>query len=107
MGPRDPNYVVGATGVGVQQWISGASGLAYVISFGNDPNAQVAAQQVLVTQPLDANLDVSTSNLSFVTVPNLSSPTILVTIPSGSFNPAVGKNEFSTNIDLRPTQSLL
>jgi hypothetical protein len=80
--------------------------LPYVISFGNDPSAGTAAQQVVVTQPLDPNIDVSTLSLTFATVPNLTSPAILISIPAGSFNPAVGTDEFMTNVDLRPVQSL-
>ena len=105
-GPRDPNYLAGLAGAGVQQWIAGSTGLAYVVAFGNDPGAGAAAQQVVVTEPLDPNMDPSQLSLTFVTVTNLSNPAILVSIPPSSFNPAVGIDEFMTNIDLRPVQSL-
>jgi uncharacterized repeat protein (TIGR01451 family) len=105
-GASDPNYLAGPPGVGSQNWISGSTGLPYVISFGNDPMAGAAAQQVVVTQPLDPNIDVSTLSLTFATVPNLTNPAILVTIPPGSFNPALGIDEYMTNVDLRPVQSL-
>ena len=48
----------------------------------------------------------STLSLTFVTVPNLSNPVILISVPPGSFNPAAGMDEFMTNVDLRPVQNL-
>ncbi len=77
-----------------------------MISFGNDPKAGTAAQEVIVTQPLDPGIDVTTLRLTFATVPNLTNPAIVITIPPGSFKPAAGIDEFMTNVDLRPVQSL-
>ncbi len=102
----DPNYLAGPNGVGTAGWINGSAGLPYVVSFGNDPNASAAAQEVIVTQPLDPNINVLTLRLNMITIPNLTNPIILITIPPGSFNPAVGINEFTTSVDLRPIQNL-
>ncbi len=105
-GAFDPNYLAGPAGVGVQRWISGGTGLPYVIGFGNDPMAQTAAQQVVITQPLDPSIDLRTLSLTFATVPNLTNPQVVISIPPGSFNPAAGIDEFVTNVDLRPAQNL-
>ena len=61
---------------------------------------------MIVTQPLGPNVNLSTLNLPMLVIPN-GSANIQVPIPLGSFNPAGGVNEFTTNVDLRPTQSLL
>jgi hypothetical protein len=104
--PSDPNNLIGFPGVGSQGWIAGAQALTYEISFGNEPTATAPAQQVVVTQTLGANVNLSTLNLPSITIPNGAS-SVHVTVPTGSFNPAASLNEFTTNVDLRPTQSLL
>ena len=104
--PTDPNSLNGPFGVGGQHWITGAQALTYEISFANEPTASVPAQMVVVTQPLGVDVNLSTLNLPGITIPN-GAGTVEVTIPSGAFNPAAGVNEFMTNADLRPTQSLL
>jgi hypothetical protein len=94
--------------VGGQGWISGAQALAYEIAFGNDPTATAPAQQVIVTQPLGTNVNSSSLGLLGITLPNGTGGTsVLVPVPQGSLNPAVGRNEFTTRVDLPPTQSLL
>lgn len=105
-GSVDPNDLAGPPGLGAAQWSSGQAPLSYVISFANESSTTVPAQQVVVTQPLDANLNLSTLSLSGIIIPNASS-NVQAPIPPGSFNPAVGADEFTTNVDLRPTQSLL
>ncbi len=104
--PSDPNSLFGPSGVGAQRWIGGGQALTYVTSFENMPTAAVPAQQVVVTQPLGANLALSSLSLLNVTIPN-GSRSIPLAIAPGSFNPAANVNEFVTNVDLRPTQSLL
>jgi len=104
--PADPNSLVGLPGVGSQRWASGTQALTYGISFGNEPTATAPAQQVVVTQPLGASMNLSTLSLPRIIVPNGTS-NIQVPVPLGSFNPVAGVNEFTTNVDLRPTQSLL
>jgi hypothetical protein len=102
----DPNALTGPSGVGGQRWTSGSQSLTYETSFGNETTATAPVQRVVITQPLGANVNLSTLSLPAIIVPNGSS-NVQVPIPLGSFNPAVGLNEFATNIDLRPTQSLL
>jgi hypothetical protein len=102
----DPNGLVGLSGVGGQRWTSGAQALAYAISFSNEPTAPVPAQQVVVTQPLGANVILSSLALLGINLPNGTS-SVQVAVPPGSFNPAAGVNEFTTVADLRPAQSLL
>jgi hypothetical protein len=104
--PTDPNDLVGPSGAGGQRWIGGAQGLTYVISFSNIPTASVPAQQVIVTQPLGVNVNLSTLSLPLITIPN-DGTDISVPVPTGSFNPAANVKEFITSVDLRPTRSLL
>jgi len=104
----DPNALVGPAGVGVQRWMSGAQALAYTIMFSNDSTATAPAQQVVVTEPLGPNANTSSLRLLGITIPNgTSAPAIQVPIPPGAFNPTIGLNNFTTNVDLRPTQSLV
>jgi len=96
----DPNYQVGPKGVGTQRWVSGQPPLTYAIHFENDPKAQVPVQVATVTDPLDPNVASSTLMLATISFPGAQ-----VTIPA-TFNPVSGLDEFTTNVDLRPTQSL-
>jgi hypothetical protein len=104
--PTDPNSLVGPSGVSGQGWINGTQALTYGISFSNEPTASVPAQQVVVTQPLGTNVDLTTLTLLGTNLPNGSS-SVQVLVPSGSLNPGAGVNEFTTVADLRPAQSLL
>jgi hypothetical protein len=104
--PEDPNNLVGPPGVGGQRWMTGAQALSYVVSYDNEPSATAPAQQVVVTQLLGPNVNLSTLTLLGITIPN-GSTNIQIAIPAGSFNPAAGVDEFTTNVDLRPTQGLL
>jgi hypothetical protein len=104
--PTDPNNLSGPSGIGVQRWLSGSQALTYVISFENEPAATAPAQQVVVTQPLGSNVDLSTLAILSIVIPNGSS-NVQVPIVPGSFNPAAGVDEFMTNVDLRPAQSLV
>ena len=103
--PSDPNALMGPPGVGGQHWITGAQPLTYVLSFGNESSANAPAQQVIVTQPLGSDLNLATLSLPGIILPN-GSNTIEVPIPIGSFNAGAGQDEFTTNVDLRPTQNL-
>jgi hypothetical protein len=104
--PSDPNSIVGPHGAGGQRWMAGARALSYIVSFDNEPTATAPAQQVVVTQPLGPNVNLSTLTLLGITIPN-GSTNVQVSVPPGSFNPAAGVDEFTTNVDLRPTQSLI
>src|SRR5581483_652198 len=57
----DPNALIGPTGVGAAKFIAPAATLSYTAEFEND--GSVAAQDVVVTEQLDANLDWSTFQL--------------------------------------------
>jgi hypothetical protein len=103
--PGDPNALTGPSGVGGQSWVAGSQALTYGITFSNDPTATAPAQLVVVTEPLGANVNISTLSLPSITIPNGIS-NVQVPVPPGSFNPAAGVNEFTTNVDLRPAQSL-
>jgi len=107
-GAIDPNGLVGSSGVAAKRWMSGVQPVPYVVSFGNEPTATAPAQQVTVTQAIDPNLDLSTLSLAAVTIPNgKPASAITLPIPPGAFNPAVGLNEFTSTIDVRPVENLL
>ncbi|HNT74463.1 MAG TPA: hypothetical protein PKH77_05535 [Anaerolineae bacterium] len=55
--PNDPNEKVGLTGVGDQHQVLPGTRLAYSIFFENVITATAPAQQVVITDALDANLD--------------------------------------------------
>jgi RHS repeat-associated protein len=60
----DPNDIVGPGGVGESHWLT-TQMLPYMVRFENDPElANAAAQQVVVTLPLDTTLDWSTFELT-------------------------------------------
>jgi len=104
----DPNSLTGPSGIASQRWLSGTQQLTYIISFENITTATAPAQQVVVTQPLSADLNLSSVSLLGITIPNgTSGANIEVPAPAGAFNPAAGVNEFTTTADLRPTQSML
>lgn len=106
--PQDPNYLSGPSGVGGQGWISHSGPLSYVIDFGNESSAGLPAQQVVVTLPLNPNLNASTLTLLGMTIPNgTGGETAQVAVPTAAFFPVAGVDEFTTNLDLRPTQNLL
>ena len=60
VGSFDPNAKFGPTGYGPSHFVSATSVLPYRIDFENDPSATAPAQQVVITDQLDPNLDWST-----------------------------------------------
>jgi subtilase family serine protease/alpha-tubulin suppressor-like RCC1 family protein len=61
--PKDPNDIIGPLGTGQENWIANAA-LPYTIRFENDPVfASAAAQEVIITQQLDGDLDWRTFRL--------------------------------------------
>jgi hypothetical protein len=106
IGSRDPNDLVGPSGVGSQRWTSGSQPLTYGISFGNELSATAPAQRVVVTQPLSASLDLNTLRLLTISLPNGGS-SVQIPIREGALNPAAGVNTYTTVVDLRPVQNLL
>ncbi|MDH6084190.1 CARDB domain-containing protein, partial [Umezakia ovalisporum] len=55
--PIDPNDILGPEGFGEDRWIDTEEPLRYTIRFENAPTASAPAQEVLITQQLDADLD--------------------------------------------------
>ena len=55
--PRDPNDILGPDGFGDEHWIAASTTLAYTIRFENAADAAAPAQEVVVTQQLDADID--------------------------------------------------
>lgn len=96
----DPNAIGGPRGVAPASWLSGTQPLAYSIFFANEPTASAPAQTVIVTDPLDPNVDISSLVLT-----NISIPGIQVPIPP-TFSPQAGIYSVMTNVDLRPAQSM-
>ena len=54
---RDPNDITGPKGFGQEQWITAKDAMPYTIRFENAADATAPAQQVVITQQLDADLD--------------------------------------------------
>ncbi|MBL8339550.1 MAG: pre-peptidase C-terminal domain-containing protein, partial [Rhodoferax sp.] len=55
--PRDPNDIIGPEGYGDEGWVAASSNLGYMIRFENAADATAPAQEVVITQQLDADLD--------------------------------------------------
>ncbi len=55
--PSDPNDILGPTGFGEPQWISATDVFDYTIRFENQPTATAAAQEVVITQQFDEDLN--------------------------------------------------
>jgi hypothetical protein len=92
----DPNDKVGSRGVGMQQYISGATPLRYALFFSNELTATASAQKVIITDQLSAaGEDLATFNLGPISLPNQ-----LV-------SPPPGPSDFSTTADLRPSNNIL
>jgi RHS repeat-associated protein len=65
----DPNDIIGPAGYGVNQSVDSGAQMPYTIDFENDPTiASAPAQDVIVTEPLDPNLDWSTFALGPITI---------------------------------------
>jgi Right handed beta helix region len=93
---HDPNEKDGPIGAGVPRYLTGNQPLRYVIGFENVFTATAPAQEVVVTDTLDANnLDLSTLQLTRMSFSNT-----VVTIPFAQI-------PYAGTIDLRPSQNLL
>ncbi|MBK8119038.1 MAG: hypothetical protein IPK39_07295 [Sulfuritalea sp.] len=55
--PSDPNDIVGPAGFGDEKWVPAGDTFSYMIRFENQASATAPAQQVFITQQLDADLD--------------------------------------------------
>jgi hypothetical protein len=82
---QDPNDKL-TTGLGTPAYIVLGTPISYTILFENQPTASAPAQTVSITDPLDANLDWSTLQLSAIGFNNVTIP-----VPSGA-------QTFSTNV---------
>jgi RHS repeat-associated protein len=92
--PNDPNELIGPAGFGAQGFIPSGRTLPYSIQFENKPTASAPAQEVIVTQTLDPNLDFTTFELGDIGFGNT-----VVHIPAG-------RNSYSTRIDATATLGL-
>jgi hypothetical protein len=101
VGARDPNEIVGPSGVGTERWLSGVEPLSYAISFENVPSATAAAQQVFITDQLPPSAELASLQLAGIIVDGRQMP-----IPA-SFQPRIGSNSARMTLDLRPTKDLL
>ena len=95
----DPNILVGPSGIGGQRWVAGLPALTYIVGFDNEPSAPVPAQQVIVTQPLGTNVNLSSLRLLGITIPNGAND-VQAYIPAGALNPSAGVNDFRANASL-------
>ncbi|MCL4504452.1 MAG: hypothetical protein M1434_08630 [Chloroflexi bacterium] len=90
----DPNELVGPAGYGLQAFVAVSQTLPYVIFFENIPTATLPAQTVVVTQQLDANLDLAGFELG-----DISFGKYYVSVPAGL-------SSYSTRVDARDTVNL-
>jgi RHS repeat-associated protein len=93
----DPNNLLGPAGFGTPNWIVDKQDpLTYSIEFENDPKkANVAAQDVTVTEQLDPNLDWSTFQLGSIQV-----GAITIDVPNGL--KSYSTTYSTTNVDGTP-----
>jgi hypothetical protein len=92
----DPNNKIGGRGEGSQMYLSSMEPTRFAIFFDNLETATAAAQEVQVTDQLDAgHLDLS--SLSFGAV----------TFGGQLVTPPPGLGQFSTEVDLRPGKDLI
>ena len=91
----DPNDITGPAGFGPDRFVSADAALAYTIRFENLAAATAPAQEVVVTQTLDPDLDFTTFEfVSFGVGPSV-------------VNLAAGRSSFALRFDLRPERNLL
>jgi RHS repeat-associated protein len=70
----DPNAIIGPVGVtvGADRFVSVLDELPYTIQFENQPAATLPANEILVTQTLDPDLDLATFELGEISIGNAS-----------------------------------
>ena len=92
----DPNEKAGPSGAGENNYINPGESMPYTVFFENDPDlATASAQEVRITDVIDANLDIST--LEFTEF-NFGDTTI--SLPDNT-------NYYHDTVDLRPDMDLL
>jgi len=87
--PQDPNFISGPDGFGPKNYIPTDSKMPYIIGFENQPKATAPAQQVVVTETLDPNLDAATFQLG-----NMGFGNVIISIPAG-------RQVYKTRVDAR------
>lgn len=92
----DPNDKVGRLGGGEERWVSDRAPFVYTVFFENLETASAAAQEVVITDPLDTTkLDLSTLALG------------PIAFADSTVTPAPGVQAWSGGVDLRPEQDLI
>ena len=91
---KDPNDIVGPAGFGSDGFVTSDPPLSYQINFLNKPEAVGPAEEVVVTEQLDPNMDMDTFELG-----DFGFGAINVTVPAG-------RQFYSTRIDLRSTRGV-
>jgi RHS repeat-associated protein len=87
--PDDPNFISGPGGFGPENFIVGDGLWPYVIGYENKASASAPAQQVVITQQLDPDLDLSTFQLG-----DFGFGDLVVDVPEG-------RQVYNTRIDYR------
>jgi CSLREA domain-containing protein len=92
----DPNDKTGAEGAGPERYVTGEGPLPYAVFFENKPAATAAAQDVVITDQLDASkLDLSTFELG------------PVFFGDHTVAPPPGLKQWTTDVDMRPANDLV
>lgn len=76
---KDPNALTGPSGSGTDNYVATTTPFAYRIDFENDKTATAPAQQVTITNQLDANLDCSSFQLTEIAFGDT-----IISVPAGS-----------------------
>ena len=91
----DPNDILGPEGFGVEKFVPASQPLDYTIRFENDPNlADAPAQEIIITSPLDDNLDARTFRLGDIQLSET-----LIDVPDN-------RAFYQTRIDLTETRGV-
>ncbi|HOA60036.1 MAG: right-handed parallel beta-helix repeat-containing protein [Verrucomicrobia bacterium] len=99
VGSVDPNDKYTLAGVGPEHWIDPNHVIPFEVLFENKPTAAAPAQEVLVTDTLDANLDWSTFELKTIAFNDAT-----ITVPPGlqrySTTASVGSDTNEVTVDV-------
>lgn len=92
--PRDPNDILGPVGFGEERWITADGTIGYRIRFENAADAAAPAQQVVITQQFDPDLDYRTFRVDDFGFGEL------------NFELSADRPSYSQRLDLRETLGL-
>jgi PKD repeat protein len=87
----DPNEITGPSGIGKKQWVSVNDNLNYTIYFENDSSATAPAQEIVIAQTLDAQVDIYSIELGNFGFANMN-----FSVPANSIT-------YSTTLELEDT----